>query len=156
MNRHSNRHTPRRKCKMRSKFWWLTGFRNSHDVSHFAAFFIVVGAKTSVAESVFSFMDWYVGSFFGRRRNVRVLYVWVVFITFRCFKSFLGFQINGIKCGEWGQQVTQKLLFGGYTERKRKDGVLTPHLSLLGVLKDVVMILPQVHLRKPCYDFTFL
>ena len=52
MNRHSNRHTPRRKCKMRSKFWWLTGFRNSHDVSHFAAFFIVVGAKTSVAESV--------------------------------------------------------------------------------------------------------
>ena len=28
------------------------GFCNSHDVSHFAAFFIVVGAKTSVAESV--------------------------------------------------------------------------------------------------------
>ena len=27
-------------------------FCNSHDVSHFAAFFIVVGAKTSVAESV--------------------------------------------------------------------------------------------------------
>ena len=23
-------------------------------------------------------------------------------------------------------------------------------------LKGVVMILPQVHLRKPCYDFTFL
>ena len=28
---------------------WLC---NSHDVSHFAAFFIVIGAKTSVAESV--------------------------------------------------------------------------------------------------------
>ena len=26
MNRHSNRHTPRRKCKLRSKFWWLTNF----------------------------------------------------------------------------------------------------------------------------------
>ena len=26
MNRHSNRHTPRRKCKLRSKFWWLTDF----------------------------------------------------------------------------------------------------------------------------------
>ncbi len=51
-NRHSNRHTPRRKCKVRSKFWWLTGFCNSHDVSHFAAFFIDMGAKTSVAESV--------------------------------------------------------------------------------------------------------
>jgi len=44
-----------RKCKMRSKFWWLTGFCNSHDVSHFAAFFIVVGAKTSVAESGLTF-----------------------------------------------------------------------------------------------------
>ena len=52
MNRHSNRHTSRGRCKLRSKFWWLTGFCNSHDVSHFAAFFIVVGAKTSVAESV--------------------------------------------------------------------------------------------------------
>lgn len=28
------------------------GFCNSHCISHFAAFFIVVGAKTSVAESV--------------------------------------------------------------------------------------------------------
>ena len=44
-----------RKCKLRSKFWWLTGFCNSHDVSHFAAFFIVVGAKTSVAESGLTF-----------------------------------------------------------------------------------------------------
>ena len=26
MNRHSNRHTSRRKCKLRSKFWWLTYF----------------------------------------------------------------------------------------------------------------------------------
>ena len=52
MNRHSNRHTSQGKCKVRSKFWWLTGFCNSHDVSHFAAFFIVVGAKTSIAESV--------------------------------------------------------------------------------------------------------
>jgi len=40
-----------RKRKMRSKFWWFTGFCKSQDVSHFAAFFIVVGAKTSVAES---------------------------------------------------------------------------------------------------------
>ena len=45
-------YSPEGKCKMRSKFWWLTGFCNSHYVSHFAAFFIVVGTKTSVAESV--------------------------------------------------------------------------------------------------------
>jgi hypothetical protein len=29
-------------------------FCNSHDVSHFTAFFIDMGAKTSIAESVFS------------------------------------------------------------------------------------------------------
>jgi len=44
-----------RKRKMRSKFWWFTGFCNSHYVSHFAAFFIDVGAKTSVAESCIDF-----------------------------------------------------------------------------------------------------
>jgi len=36
---------------VRSKFWWLTRFCDSHHVSHFAAFFIVVGAETSIAES---------------------------------------------------------------------------------------------------------
>ena len=52
-NRHSNKHAPRntRKRNMRSKIWWFTEFCNSHYVSHFAAFFIVVGTKTSVAES---------------------------------------------------------------------------------------------------------
>ena len=44
------------KCKLRSKFWWLTRLCNSHDVSHFAAFFIVVGAKTSIAESVLTLL----------------------------------------------------------------------------------------------------
>ena len=43
------------KCKMRSKFWWFTGFCNSHYVSHFAAFFIVVGAKTSAGKSCMAF-----------------------------------------------------------------------------------------------------
>ena len=52
INRHSNRHTPRRKCKLRSKFWWLT-FCVSHDVSHFAAFFIVVWPKRSVDKCVY-------------------------------------------------------------------------------------------------------
>lgn len=32
-----------------------------------------------------------------------------------------------------------------------KQGDATPHPS-----KHSQMILPQVHLRKPCYDFTFL
>ena len=36
---------------VRSKVWWFTRFCNLFYVSHFAVFFIVVGAKTSVAES---------------------------------------------------------------------------------------------------------
>ena len=51
MNRHSNRHTSE-EVQDAFKVLMTHGFCNSHDVSHFAAFFIVVGAKTSVAESV--------------------------------------------------------------------------------------------------------
>ena len=48
-NRHATRST--RKRNLRSKFWWLTEFCNSHYVSHVAAFFIVARAKISVAVS---------------------------------------------------------------------------------------------------------
>ena len=51
MNRHSNRHTSE-EVQDAFKVLMTHVFCNSHDVSHFAAFFIVVGAKTSVAESV--------------------------------------------------------------------------------------------------------
>ena len=36
---------------LRSKIWWFTEFCNSHYVSHFAAFFIVRGAKISIVNS---------------------------------------------------------------------------------------------------------
>ena len=80
-NRHSNRHTPENalKCKLRSKFWWLTKICNSHDVSHFAAFFIVVGAKTSVAESVYKLLIYTTQSIM----KWNVLFVW--FINQICF-----------------------------------------------------------------------
>ena len=54
MNKHSNRHTPQREVQVAFKVLMTHWFCNSHDVSHFAAFFIDMGAKTSVAESVFS------------------------------------------------------------------------------------------------------
>ena len=55
-----------RKRKVRSKVWWFTGFCNSHYVSHFAAFFIDVGTKTSVAESCIGI------SFFETRMNFSI------------------------------------------------------------------------------------
>jgi hypothetical protein len=52
--------TPRQTCpqpkglrrNLRSKTRWFTGFCNSHQVSHFATFFIDARAKISVAESL--------------------------------------------------------------------------------------------------------
>ncbi|PHT26709.1 Protein TAR1 [Capsicum baccatum] len=42
---------------LRSKTRWFTGFCNSHQVSHFATFFIDARAEISVAESRFSFTE---------------------------------------------------------------------------------------------------
>lgn len=55
--------TPRQTCprpngfgrNLRSKTRWFTGFCNSHQVSHFATFFIDARAEISVAESRFCF-----------------------------------------------------------------------------------------------------
>lgn len=55
--------TPRQTCprpnglgrNLRSKTRWFTGFCNSHQVSHFATFFIDARAEISVAESRFRF-----------------------------------------------------------------------------------------------------
>lgn len=49
---------------LRSKIWWLVEFCNSHCVSHFAAFFIVMRTKISVVEYFlffvyFSKLDWF-------------------------------------------------------------------------------------------------
>ena len=64
--RHSNKHTAcsYRQCNVRSKIWWFTRICRSHYVSHFAAFFIVVGAKTSVAESRMAFASYAKGQLY--------------------------------------------------------------------------------------------
>ncbi len=50
---HRNKHAGRRASRrqLRSKIWWLAEFCNSHCVSHFAAFFIVMGTKISIVEN---------------------------------------------------------------------------------------------------------
>ena len=57
--------TPRQTCpqpngfrrNLRSKTRWFTGFCNSHQVSHFATFFIDARAEISVAESRFDIRE---------------------------------------------------------------------------------------------------
>ena len=51
-HRHSNRYTPQREVQVAFKVSMTHYLCVSHYVSHFAAFFIVMGTETSVAESV--------------------------------------------------------------------------------------------------------
>ena len=51
-HRHSNRYTPQREVQVAFKVSMTHYLCISHYVSHFAAFFIVMGTETSVAESV--------------------------------------------------------------------------------------------------------
>ena len=76
-----------RKCNVRSKIWWFTKICRSHYVSHFAAFFIVVGAKTSVAESRMAFASYARGSSFRRSPTApSFLEVNVVFVMLMLFR----------------------------------------------------------------------
>ena len=62
---HWNKHADRisRQRSLRSKIWWLAEFCNSHCVSHFAAFFIVMGTKISIVENFLIF--WFLSSSFS-------------------------------------------------------------------------------------------
>ncbi len=63
------------KHRMRSKTWWFTAVCDSHELSHFAAFFIVVGAKISIVES---------------RISLLLSIIWLVclgFVGFHCLVS---------------------------------------------------------------------
>ena len=117
-----------RERNLRSKIWWFTEFCNSHYVSHFAAFFIVTGTKISVAKSCFGF--------------VCLTLVKAVKISTR-FKKGVKKKGNSLR----RLQDTSPNPHG-------PRGVRNVHRGLKRGY--VLMILPQVHLRKPCYDFYFL
>ena len=108
-NKHTNAYY-KAWCELRSKIWWFKEFCNSHCVSHFAAFFIVMGTKISIVENFHSLL----------------------------FLVILGLE-NRFKNELWLLQ--------------EQPTVLIEHVLGFGF---VLMILPQVHLRKPCYDFYFL
>ena len=129
-----------RKRSIRSSPYWFTEFCNSQCLSHFAAPFIVVRAETSVAESC-------------NRRCV-----WMTTMTkFRqCFKfKQTPDSRNRLRRRSEPGPLPSSLCMG--------ESILSPspprasqtlvHGESIGCVR---MILPQVHLRKPCYDFSFL
>ena len=150
--------TPRQTCprpdglgrNLRSKTRWFTGFCNSHQVSHFATFFIDARAEISVVESRFYF-DFHEedgisrGALRLRRPGSPAL-----------FCVFLGAARAGGCCrlapsGDVGirPRPGRRALSGtAFRFRNEFSGRSARQVS--------TMILPQVHLRKPCYDFSFL
>ena len=161
--------TPRQTCpqpdgfgrNLRSKTRWFTGFCNSHQVSHFATFFIDARAEISVAESRYWLQKDNIAShahrFRGRKSKVYV-------------SSSLGQFCPGVRCSIENRACTNHTPAKGIESRtcfsrQRGDNncantVLTPqnvHKFTGRFARQVsTMILPQVHLRKPCYDFSFL
>ena len=123
--------------KVRSKIRWFTEFCNSHYVSHFAAFFIDARAKRSVVESC-------INCVIAKQRYI-----------LHCIQSLCENVSppsdepkedprGGAHRGEmdvWGRSDVHNLSSGQRQPSR---------------LSFTIMILPQVHLRKPCYDFYFL
>ena len=118
-----------RKRSIRSNPYWFTEFCNSQCLSHFAAPFIVVRAETSVAESC---NNEDIGKpMWSIKFNTRLI---------RRPDKAQGLQPQPHPCAlalEAPEEASQGIV----------------HECLVGYVR---MILPQVHLRKPCYDFSFL
>ena len=153
--------TPRQTCpqpsgfgrNLRSKTRWFTGFCNSHQVSHFATFFIDARAEISVAESHFSYSSntaaqypQSLGGIEGMHLTFSLAHSVPDLLFTLAHKDFL---VHRAPHSPWPLSVM------------RRKQVPSPHsyatCSLVVLLVQVsTMILPQVHLRKPCYDFSFL
>ena len=116
---------------MRSEFYWFTEICNSQCLSHFAASFIVSRAEESTVKGRFC-----------------VLYQWLSCTLTSSLLSFYWMR-DVPTLWERHQQVLTTLMHVSVD----MDRVLRSNELLK---QQVWMILPQVHLRKPCYDLSFL
>ena len=121
------------KRSIRSSPYWFTEFCNSQCLSHFAAPFIVVRAETSVAESC--------------RTNSITEYERMVSKYPTAGRKRITLPIPPC-CPRVSQPGHWCYLFPSL-----RNSQWMVHNGLNGYVR---MILPQVHLRKPCYDFSFL
>ena len=130
---------------------------NSHYVSHFAAFFIDTGAKISVVESCL----WLETAVLEQLSGSSVIYWFWIEWGF-CQP---GFGPPPVKGERPPQPARPALSAEAEPDRdKRTAGSLSPKRKtegrgdtwVRGLCLIDAMILPQVHLRKPCYDFSFL
>jgi hypothetical protein len=149
--------TPRQACprpdglgrNLRSKTRWFAGFCNSHQVSHFATFFIDARAEISVAESrTVSIVERGAAPPRGRGRSpVPTVVPW------RAPRRDVSSARRAAAAR--GGRVPR----GGGPEGRAcppAPAASVPSSRVFRSFRVSTMILPQVHLRKPCYDFSFL
>jgi hypothetical protein len=111
-------------------------FCNSHYLSHFAAFFIDARTKRSVVESF---------------ALILIIDLDIVHMIYSEFKW--------LAVGGHGPEDALRRSSGGPEGRVRRSNRGSVNTGLGGRAvgdPNSLMILPQVHLRKPCYDFYFL
>jgi hypothetical protein len=149
--------TPRQACprpeglgrNLRSKTRWFAGFCNSHQVSHFATFFIDGRAEISVAESHLVLI--LVGRGGARHAGAP---------RFRLFVFLGAMSRRGSSVPPVVPYPPERAGRGTPGEGRRDGRVPAPpafvHEFAVVLGQASTMILPQVHLRKPCYDFSFL
>ena len=123
-----------RKCKLRSKFWWLAdgAIRITYRISL---------RSSSLWEP--------------RHPLLKVISIWFRKIHKECFLDTSRSTYNKIPEGIENRKTYDEIVCSRDTKRFRSV-VLLYFRRRYNTTKSVVMILPQVHLRKPCYDFTFL
>ena len=128
-----------RKRSLRSSPYWFTEFCNSQCLSQFAAPFIVVRAETSIAESCKS-EKWATTSK----------------LTLDPKHLQKGDDNNRKEVTSTHPALPPLSFCTGVS--MQSPSLHRPSLPEFTVVKVgcVRMILPQVHLRKPCYDFSFL
>nr|TKS08430.1 hypothetical protein D5086_0000103110 [Populus alba] len=145
--------TPRQTCprpgglgrNLLSKTRWFTRFCNSHQVSHLARFFIDARAKISIAES---HLDYHQKKARPQRRGYRGALLVL---------NFLGASRAGVRLRAVQGANTSLHGLRGREGRVPPEPNLSCHGFVSRSARQVsTMILPQVHLRKPCYDFCFL
>ena len=141
-----------RKRSMRSNPYWFTEFCNSQCLSHFAAPFIVVRAETSVAESCKA--DGVAEEPPREDTSQHKCKVQINTTDGAGEDTTVGSRSHGAAC-EYLEG--ERLPRARSTPRDpRPSPRASPKLVHVEQFGCVRMILPQVHLRKPCYDFSFL
>ena len=150
--------TPRQTCpqpdgfgrNLRSKTRWFTGFCNSHQVSHFATFFIDARAEISVAESRLDLSK--IAQLHRKAPSPGPLE----------HALSLRFPWRDLRRGSLGAPGARGCAAApGAREGAGQKSPPPPRALVNGFAgrsarQVSTMILPQVHLRKPCYDFSFL